>query len=376
MSAKWKSVVRSEVMKKPKLLERLATSFQNLPEECVVHVFQYLFIEDLNAVTMCSHLCRSARQHPSLNQKRRGDIICSDSTSVLQIKKALWRGDWNDVEYFYNRTELVIQKFEKLTCVRNEEEMERREESRDIILTAVEDLVLFTTERNIEWSIPPGAYEKLSRGDGSMPKNRCLWEVMDELSRALPNVLTVHFSGIIPLCKGWSNGPADLASRLYMNFPKLESFCWDGSGWGDWGNERSTNRLSMDGSEFENCGNLRQLYLDRSRFSPPYNSQPWARDSVYEGYDRRFYWFSKVEDLTYLSIRSAWYTVEVEEEDEDGYPYDDWIDVPITQGMLMKMVRLTPTLRWLRSDLTDENVEILRRERPDVTFVSAPFVSD
>jgi hypothetical protein len=68
--------------------------------------------------------------------------------------------------------------------------------------------------------------------------------------------------------------------------------------------------------------------------------------------------------------------VEVEEEDEDGYPYDDWIDVPITQGMLMKMVQLSPTLRWLRSNLTNENVEILRRERPDVTFVSAPFVSD
>jgi hypothetical protein len=80
-----------------------------------VLVFQYLFIDDLNAVTMCSHVCRSARQDPSLNQKRRGEIICSDSTSVLQIKKALWRrGDWNDVEYFYNRTELVIQKLGKI----------------------------------------------------------------------------------------------------------------------------------------------------------------------------------------------------------------------------------------------------------------------
>jgi hypothetical protein len=98
-----------------------------------------------------------------------------------------------DVEYFYNQTELVIQKLEKLTCVRNEEEMEWREESRDIILTAVEDLVLFMTERNIEWSIPPGATEKLSRGDGSMPKRDCLREVMDELSRALLNVLTIHF---------------------------------------------------------------------------------------------------------------------------------------------------------------------------------------
>jgi hypothetical protein len=274
---------------------------------------------------------------------------------VLQIKKALWRGDWNNVEYFFNQKELVIQKLEKLTCVRNKKEMERREESLDIILTEVEDLVLLTTKLNSEWSIPPGATEKLSRGDGSMPKHDCLEEVIYELSRALPNILSIHFCSIIPLCKGFSHGPADVASRLYTDFPRLEFFCWDGSGWGDWGNKRDTNCLSMDGLDFERCGNLRQLNLDRTRFSPPSNSQPWDCNSVYEGYDRRFYWFSKVEGLTYLSIRSAWYTVEVEEEDEDGYPYDDWIDVPITQGMLMKMVQLTPTLRWLRSNLTNES---------------------
>ena len=115
--------------------------------------------------------------------------------------------------------------------------MERKEESRDIILTEVEDLVLLTTEVNSEWSIPPGATEKMSRGDGSTPKTDCLQEVMYELSRALPNVLSIHFCGINPFCKGFSHGPGDLARRFYMNFPKLESFCWDGLGWGDWGNK-------------------------------------------------------------------------------------------------------------------------------------------
>jgi hypothetical protein len=216
--------------------------------------------------------------------------------------------------------------------------MEQREESRDNILTEVEDLVLLTTKVNSEWSIPPGATEKLLRGDGSTPKTDCLQEVMYELLRALPNILLIHFCSIIPFCKGFSHGPGDLARRFYMNFPKLESFCWDSSGWGDWEGDKCTNRLGMDGLDFEYCGNLRQLNLDRTRFNPPYNSQPWDHDLVYEGYDRRFYWFSKVKGLTYLSIRSALYTMEVEEEDEDGYPYNDWIGVPISQGMLMKMV--------------------------------------
>lgn len=42
---------------------------------------------------------------------------------------------------------------------------------------------------------------------------------------------------------------------------------------------------------------------------------------------------------------------------------------PVSQEVTMKMVRLCPTLRWLKSDLTPENVAILQQERPDVTFV-------
>jgi hypothetical protein len=33
-------------------------------------------------------------------------------------------------------------------------------------------------------------------------------------------------------------------------------------------------------------------------------------------------------------------------------------------------VRRTLTLRWFRSDLTAENVALLQRERPEVTFVT------
>lgn len=42
---------------------------------------------------------------------------------------------------------------------------------------------------------------------------------------------------------------------------------------------------------------------------------------------------------------------------------------PVTQGMLIKMVRHHATLRWLRSDLSKENVAMLKRERPEISFV-------
>jgi hypothetical protein len=59
-------------------------------------------------------------------------------------------------------------------------------------LTDVEDLVLLTTEVNSEWIIPPGATEKWSR-DGFTPKHDCLEVVMYQLSKALPNILSIHF---------------------------------------------------------------------------------------------------------------------------------------------------------------------------------------
>jgi hypothetical protein len=40
----------------------------------------------------------------------------------------------------------------------------------------------------------------------------------------------------------------------------------------------------------------------------------------------------------------------------------------------MKTVRLYPTLKWLRSDLTAENVAFLQQERPGITFVTKQMV--
>jgi hypothetical protein len=38
--------------------------------------------------------------------------------------------------------------------------------------------------------------------------------------------------------------------------------------------------------------------------------------------------------------------------------------------VLIRFVRNAPNLRWFRSDLTPENVAMLKAERPDVTFVA------
>jgi hypothetical protein len=50
-----------------------------------------------------------------------------------------------------------------------------------------------------------------------------------------------------------------------------------------------------------------------------------------------------------------------------NYAYnDDWKALP--QEVLIKFARLAPKLRWFCSDLTPENVAMLKEERPDVEF--------
>jgi hypothetical protein len=43
---------------------------------------------------------------------------------------------------------------------------------------------------------------------------------------------------------------------------------------------------------------------------------------------------------------------------------------PIPQGLLMNMAQRLPNLRWLKSNLTEENVARLQRERSEITFAS------
>jgi hypothetical protein len=55
--------------------------------------------------------------------------------------------------------------------------------------------------------------------------------------------------------------------------------------------------------------------------------------------------------------------------------HDDVIEVYlVTQKIIMKTVRLYPTLKWLRSDLTAEHVAFLQQEIPGITFVTKQMV--
>ena len=47
-----------------------------------------------------------------------------------------------------------------------------------------------------------------------------------------------------------------------------------------------------------------------------------------------------------------------------------WGSFPITQEVIIKMVRHHPKLRWLRRNLTEEKAAMQKQKRPDITLLS------
>lgn len=104
---------------------------------------------------------------------------------------------------------------------------------------------------------------------------------------------------------------------------------------------------------------LTELHLDDCRFRM-YNAHAGHFSDMVEEEHRDWYMFFFYSRVERLSIKNAtWHCME--------QPTEHW---PVPQEMLIKMVRRHPTLRWLRSDLTSDNIAMLKQERTEITFVS------
>ena len=112
---------------------------------------------------------------------------------------------------------------------------------------------------------------------------------------------------------------------------------------------------------------LQEFYLDDSRLRVPHLPDA-APDEIAMSFtspnhaDTNYHMLMYCSGLERLSIKNVSWSSRFG-------PMDDGI-FPVTQEMIIKFVRRTPTLRWLRSDLTAENIAMLKQERPQVTFVT------
>jgi hypothetical protein len=97
--------------------------------------------------------------------------------------------------------------------------------------------------------------------------------------------------------------------------------------------------------------NLKEIYLDDARLL--FCEQDMDPEQLWTCFSENNHKLEKI------SLRGA-----------QWYHHNTYHLTPIPQASLIKFVRCTSSLRWFRSDLTPENIELLKRERPEMTFCS------
>ena len=312
----------SELPEKTMAVARNALSFDGLNSDCVVHILSFLPFEDMNSFAICSRHCRETRSNEFLDQTRTGTIVCSEamSTTVTSFFFSLYAARNT---FTVNHTCLKVIGLEKL-----ENEFLARSMPPFLSVTCLE-LSLNPNERN-----------------GSTLIKNC---PLMSLSRFLPNVRELILSDV-----GFHVDLGCFVRRL----PNLKRVAWKGG------------MAGLEGANFGNSSQLTELFLDECRFVYSISDDQSRRTrealamfSTDTAGGRNRYILRHCTNLEHLSIMGAtWSTV--------GRDHQVAKNEPIPQEMLMKMVRCHPTLRWLRSDLTEENVDILKQERPEVAFVT------
>lgn len=153
--------------------------------------------------------------------------------------------------------------------------------------------------------------------------------VLEELPQFFPNVTHLTLDGV-----------------NFAEVHALSSVC---------ANLHSLTRVSLKGGHFPifgaYYGHLRELTLDKCQLLFIIYPNNTALDALRYLLDCR--------SLERLSMKGTTWGISMGE-----------AQGPVPQDMIMRMARQLPTLHWLRSNLTEQNVAILQEERPEITFVS------
>lgn len=159
------------------------------------------------------------------------------------------------------------------------------------------------------------------------------------LSLVLPNLVKLDLSNLD------GSRHEGVLRTFAEKCPSLSTITWNGG----------CSLCDMNGMELREASNLVSLSIDGIHCQH-YSSVSRNRHFAGNG-DYMFCYCTRLERV---SIKGA--TIEI-------CRMDRFVE-NISQNWIIDMVRRHPTLRWLRSDLSAENVQMLRQERPDITFVS------
>lgn len=293
--------------------------FDDLNSDCIVHIISYLMRDDMDSVAVCNQNCREARSNESLDQTRSGTIVLTERSSIHSINRAIRENGWSTV-FSGNRTHLKIVGVERMhhsSVIPIDED-----DSRPTQLAGITSLDL---------SLPEGLSREVNLA--------CI----SALLRMCPNTTDLDLSYL------QVQAHLPCRYRLWNACSDARRVTWNGC-----------NRLSIAGfCEPNSTASVTDLYLNNVVFATAYSLEHTS--SVYGNNPSPSCMLrAGCPIIERLSIKNASWVFSEEPELQETLP----------QEVILKFVRSCPTLRWLCSDLTEDNVAMMKQERPEVTFVS------
>lgn len=263
-----------------------------------------------------------ARSHESLDQTRTATIVLSRGSSAETLFDKIVNNNWNEqLQGYFTRLKIVG--LDRLQHTRPE----FLRDWRNTIL----GVVRLTGVTSLDMTCSPS-----DAAQGRL-----------DFATIFPLVLI--FLNLTEVDLSYANiaNPGNLCGSFCSFCPTLTRLSWNGCQRGG---------QHMFGGQFSRIARITELHLDDTRFHGV-DEQLMQRFSSATTDNEDVFLFTSCQHLERLSMKNATFTLSHEDEVR-----------PVSQDFLIKMVRRHPTLRWLRSDLTDENVAMLKIERPEMTF--------
>ena len=159
------------------------------------------------------------------------------------------------------------------------------------------------------------------------------------LSNILPNLHEINISNLDLYCGS--------LSKISRNCPLLEKVIWNYI--------NKASHVYLNGHGMHMCNNLKEIHMNDSVLfcSTPYKGQ--MSNLTNPAFNNRFIFHRCCNALERVSIRNT-------------RCYGNVL-ISIPQNALIKFVRNVPSLRWFRSDLTQENIDMLQLERPGIELL-------
>jgi len=365
----FKGNVARKKLKTSKEITRL-DNLEDLPTECILGILEFLKATDLNEFACCSTRCDQVRNagvwcritDPRitylLDTRRTGVVtIKTNGATYVNLLDAIICGEWNNHRRSANRTRLDLYAFDKLEhgltqIYKMIAHISRYETVR---LSQVRELHIITYD-----------YTRALACDEARNFVRYF------LAHLVPNVREVEFSVSQQLIPVQAIMAREFCASMH-DLCKVVSKPWFPRPETDIPDHARAYLFKLDGDDFKDAVYLNELHLDGHILHDSDKLERYYLEGDHLFQDENRYLFKKCRALERVSIMYLGRTYLDRENDHDLFGEDlygeEWITEPISQNAIMKFVRFTPTLSWLRSELTDENVATLRLERPDITFV-------